>query len=115
MSLLAPCPICLTPVAAAATCCPTCCLHRRAGTRPRGGAAAIALLGLSLAACDDKGDDSGQPLPQAEYGVAFVDEDLDGWAADGGDCDDSDAAIHPKATETPGDGVDSNCDGSDDT
>ena len=52
------------------------------------------------------------------------DADDDGWAAEtvtesnaepGTDCDDTNAAIHPGALETPGDGVDSNCDGNDDT
>ena len=42
-------------------------------------------------------------------------EDEDGYTETAGDCDDTDAAIHPNAEETAGDGVDSNCDGADDT
>jgi MYXO-CTERM domain-containing protein len=33
--------------------------------------------------------------------------------ADGGDCDDGDAGVHPAADEVPGDGVDQDCDGVD--
>jgi hypothetical protein len=44
-----------------------------------------------------------------------VDADGDGYTVADGDCDDTNADIHPGATETPGDGVDSNCDGNDDT
>lgn len=33
---------------------------------------------------------------------------------DGTDCDDTDASRHPKATETAGDGIDSNCNGNND-
>ena len=73
------------------------------------------VMGLSLAACDGMGNSV------ALYGVACctgdtgpVDNDGDGYfQAD--DCNDDDASIHPGAEETAGDGVDSNCDGEDDT
>ncbi len=44
------------------------------------------------------------------------DLDRDGWFAasrGGGDCDDDDPSAHPGATETAGDGLDSDCDGFD--
>ena len=64
--------------------------------------------------------------------LCFVDADADSWRTSGsvrsvdplcdgpgeatastpsGDCDDTDAAVHPGAGETIGDGVDSDCDG----
>lgn len=52
------------------------------------------------------------------YGVALTDADGDGYidaSMGGDDCDDMNADIHPGALEKPGDGVDSNCDGDDDT
>jgi hypothetical protein len=52
------------------------------------------------------------------YGVGMTDSDMDGYfnvIGGGDDCNDADASIHPGATETPGDSVDSNCDGHDDT
>jgi len=76
-------------------------LHRAAGA---------ALLGLVVAGCD------GAPIdnPEPAYGIAFIDDDGDGFEQ-GEDCDDSDPEVYPGADETPGDGVDSNCDGEDDT
>lgn len=84
-------------------------------------AAAALLLGLSLGMNGCVGQSKyGVPdsMAQAEYGVpdtAYVDDDGDGWAVRDGDCDDTNSAIHPEATETPGDGIDSNCNDEDDT
>lgn len=111
------------------TCCKCGCPARAAEACPECGSVctsgglskAAILLGLSLAACNggDESSSAKDSIPvQAEYGVAMVDDDGDGYAAataGGDDCDDSNKDIHPGATETPGDTVDSNCDGSDDT
>ena len=76
----------------------------------------------SLDDCDD-----GDPFsyPGAAYAESteecMQDQDGDGYGAQqptsaaisGNDCNDNDAQIHPQAQDTPGDGVDSNCDGVD--
>ena len=43
----------------------------------------------------------------------LFDNDGDGWSGEMGDCDDTNPAIHPGATEICGDGIDQNCSGSD--
>lgn len=74
-----------------------------------GGRAVLLGLGLALG--------STACISEADYGTpdtGFMDADGDGYGMTE-DCDDDDAARHPDAEETAGDGVDSNCDGQDDT
>lgn len=92
------------------------CPHCGASVCSRSLPAGAVLLGLVLNACN-----TTKPIPP--YGLpdsfdtnsgANVDTDGDGYDALV-DCDDNNAAIHPEAEEVAGDGVDSNCDGEDDT
>ena len=107
-SLIA-CPDCELLVVAGTTRCPH-CERSIAGRGPRLPAKAM-LLGLTAtlgvaSACvvGDMVDPTGMT----------TDADGDGFD-DTEDCDDENADIFPGATETPGDEVDSNCDGADDT
>jgi hypothetical protein len=57
----------------------------------------------------------GEPVTDFEPSdTGTVDDDGDGYSEQDGDCDDDDATVFPGATETAGDGVDSDCDGSED-
>lgn len=91
--------------------CPCCGATLSEDGGGRGLTFAAALLGLAVG-CGDK-DDTGHSEPQAEYGVALVDEDDDGYDT-GSDCNDADPSVHPDAADTAGDGIDSDCDGADD-
>jgi hypothetical protein len=104
MPTLRPCATCANLVLDDALGCPFCRVER-----PSLGVAAVAtLLGLSLSGCFQA---------DAMYGVVITydDEDGDGYTAPNEDCDDSDASINPGAIDTVDDGIDSNCDGDDNT
>jgi len=81
----------------------------------------LALLTLWVLGCTDKPSmhdtapsthDSNGPVDSGVDTGPF-DRDGDGWVASE-DCDDSDASVHPGATETWYDGVDQDCAGDDD-
>jgi hypothetical protein len=57
--------------------------------------------------CDGKADEDAQGNPSADT----VDHDGDGYSMAQGDCDDTNATVHPGAVEICGDGLDNDCDG----
>ena len=78
------------------------------------GASALLLgVGLAIGATGCIGGITGE----ADYGIpdtGYLDADGDGQGV-AEDCDDNDPERYWGAEETPGDGVDSNCNGEDDT
>jgi hypothetical protein len=104
MPTLKSCPTCAQLIHEDARCCHFCCAKRSTVS----GTAAMALMGLTLAV--------GACSPENLYGAPpSVDEDGDGYGDRDGDCDDSDASVNPGAIDTVDDGIDSNCDGDDNT
>ena len=109
MERMKPCASCGTHVREGTCACPHC-----GSSACRSGVSKVGvLLGFALLAGCTK-EDTDDTAVQAEYGVAIIDVDADGYDS-GVDCDDDDPAVHPGADETVGDDVDSNCDGEDDT
>lgn len=115
MSVMMPCPECSRHARVTDDGCPHCGASLRGGRRT----SALVALGLTaLIGC----------TATPKYGTTDTltvptdvecDVDADGFESEalcaGEDCDDEDEEIHPEAIEVPGDGVDSNCDGEDDT
>ncbi len=120
--MLPVCSSCGQYVRSADVSCPFCdarLAHAAPGMRlPSASSVALGLSLVALNACF---------VGVAKYGVAPMDDtvdmgggdaDEDGYVSEdqgGDDCNDDDPAVHPDADETPGDAVDSNCDGEDDT
>ncbi len=106
--MLKPCSTCGTPTHSERACAH--CSAAPMGSSTPLLVGALALVGLGLSACTDRNTTAIYGAPD----TGFIDADNDGTRASL-DCDDTNADIYPGAPETPGDGVDSNCDGEDDT
>ena len=105
----------------AGTCvCPHCGVKKPCSTLLSRSAALLGLtatLGGGIGCVQDL---YGVALPETGFGrtdtadTNVIDADGDG-SPDDEDCDDDNASVYPGAPETPGDKLDSNCDGNDDT
>lgn len=73
---------------------------------------AVLLMGLVAGCADPFTAEPPYGLPDSSDSA--MDRDGDSYSSRV-DCDDDNAEIHPDAPEKTGDGVDSNCNGSDDT
>lgn len=58
--------------------------------------------------CDGSDEDCDGTIDE---GTSCFDDDGDGYTEDDGDCSDGDASVNPGETESVGNGVDDNCDG----
>ncbi|MBN8613269.1 MAG: putative metal-binding motif-containing protein [Deltaproteobacteria bacterium] len=117
------CASCSSFVPPASRACPACGQALTPALRAIGGVVTLAgtsLFAMTLSACYGV---AGPPPsfrdagPQPDAAGATCDDvtaDLDGDGYCGElDCDEANASINDGATDTPGDGVDSNCDGAD--
>ena len=70
---------------------------------------------LEYTVTDTEGNSNKDPevWPFTVEAFAHTDDDGDGFDENTGDCDDTDYYVNPGATETPYDGIDQDCDGSD--
>jgi choline-sulfatase len=83
----------------------------------------VPLAALALGARVPEGSPAYQAISDGALGLRFAlatarklsDGDGDGFSArfGGGDCDDGRADVHPGADDTPGDGIDQDCEGGD--
>ena len=72
--------------------------------------ALICTLTAATACSNDFNGDGTEPSGNPDdMSPVQVDQDGDGLSEAQGDCDDSDAAVHPQADEVPYDGVDNDC------
>jgi arylsulfatase A-like enzyme len=88
-----------------------------AGALLVGGLTLVAVSSRSAGARKVAGARAAFVGPALAMGRAVLDFDHDGYARalGGGDCDDGDPEVHPGALDLPGDGVDADCDGSDES
>lgn len=110
------CHACSSFVPALRATCPACGAERSTAARLVGGTLALAggsVFAMTLSACYGAPyypeRDAGNP---GDSGPSCMDLDDDGFCG-AQDCDETDASIYEGAVETVGDGVDSDCGGTD--